>query len=129
MINRVFTYVLAGVLATLITTHVAVAQDGLVTDRARVCMVNDAVQAKAGEPITHGGKTYYGCCAMCAEKIRTEPDRFTKSVDQVDGRIVDKADAVMHVLSGSVYYFRTEENRLKFSSRPNDFLTQGQVEE
>jgi hypothetical protein len=36
-------------------------------------MMQDALQVKPGTPIEHEGKTYYGCCDMCAEKLARTP--------------------------------------------------------
>lgn len=50
-------------------------------ERARVCMMQDEVEPKAGTPFEYEGKTYYTCCPMCADSITKEPERYTKAKD------------------------------------------------
>ncbi|WP_225986684.1 hypothetical protein [Rufibacter sp. LB8] len=78
----------------------------------QVCMVNNAFMGKKQIPVVFDGKTYYGCCQMCVEKIQTKRDaRFAK--DPLSGKEVDKADAfIVPAAPGQeqVLYFESEES-------------------
>ena len=74
-----------------------------------VCMVNNTRFSVVQIPVEVEGKTYYGCCPMCEERLKKDA-AMRKAVDPVSGAEVDKADAVIGVKrDGSVYYFETEE--------------------
>jgi YHS domain-containing protein len=75
----------------------------------KVCMINDHFMAAPQIPVSVEGKTYYGCCPMCEQRLRTQPDsRF--GIDPVSKKRVDKASAVIGKLeSGSVLYFENEQ--------------------
>ena len=82
----------------------------------RICMMNNAAFPNDQIPTTVDGKTYYGCCPMCAGKLKNDP-ALRKAVDPVSGKEVDKALAVVGVDSkGKAYYFENEKNLQKFSS-------------
>lgn len=74
-----------------------------------VCMVNDSSMANEQIPIEVDGRTYYGCCPMCKERLgKEEAARY--AFDPVSGRKVDKATAVIGALPGGrVLYFETIE--------------------
>lgn len=75
----------------------------------KVCMVNDAVFEKAQIPVEVEGKTYYGCCPMCEERLAHDVSIRT-AVDPVTGERVDKATGVIAARpDGSVLYFASEE--------------------
>ena len=62
------------------------------------------------ETIEVGGKTYFGCCPMCKERLSTDAEA-RQAMDPVSGRMVDKAVAVIGVLpTGAVVYFESEAN-------------------
>src|SRR3989337_1550645 len=55
----------------------------------KVCMINNRVMAEQQIPVEIGDKTYYGCCAGCANKLKNEEGaRFSK--DPLTGNKVDK---------------------------------------
>lgn len=75
----------------------------------RVCMVQDRVFPTTQIPIDLQGRTYYGCCAMCAGQLRRDAS-LREAKDPISGRTVDKASAVIaHTADGSVLYFESEE--------------------
>ncbi|MGM0423089.1 MAG: hypothetical protein ACQEQL_08350 [Pseudomonadota bacterium] len=79
-----------------------------------VCMVNDTVFDKPQIPVDVTGKTYYGCCMMCKERLQKDTALRT-AIDPVSGNEVDKSTAVIGAEeSGRVHYFETEENLQKF---------------
>ena len=75
----------------------------------RVCMVQDRVFPTAQTPIDLQGRTYYGCCAMCAGQLRRDAS-LRQAKDPISGRTVDKASAVIgQTADGAVLYFESEE--------------------
>ena len=82
----------------------------------KVCMINDRSMANDQIPVPLDGKTYYGCCAMCKEKL--EKDKESRyALDPVSGKKVDKAKAVIGALpGGEVLYFETEANLTKYNA-------------
>ena len=82
----------------------------------RVCMMNNAAFPNDQIPTIVEGKTYYGCCPMCAGKLKSDP-ALRRAVDPVSGKEVDKALAVVGVdTEGKAHYFENENNLKKFSS-------------
>lgn len=80
-----------------------------------VCMVNNMAYEKQQVKADVGGKTYYGCCPMCAEKLEKNP-ALRKAIDPVSGKEVDKADAVIGAMEdGMVHYFENDANLEKYS--------------
>jgi YHS domain-containing protein len=83
----------------------------------RVCMVNDAVFNKDLIPVEVKGKTYFGCCEMCKERLAKDP-ASRSAADPVTGKSVDKAVAVIGALpDGSVLYFESAATLEAFNSR------------
>ena len=81
----------------------------------KVCMVNNQVFEKDQIPVTVGGKTYYGCCEMCKERLSKDAAART-AVDPVTGKPVDKATAVIAAMpDGKVLYFESQETYEKYS--------------
>ena len=81
-----------------------------------VCMINNRSMANEQIPVEIDGKTYYGCCPMCKERLeKDEASRY--AVDPVSGKKVDKAKAVIGALPGAaVLYFENEENLRKYNA-------------
>jgi len=100
----------------------ALAVTGNVDKKEYVCMMQDMVLGKAGIPIQFGGKTYYGCCEMCKEKIKNEPQKYTKATDLVSRKPVDKADSFIYSVDGTAYYFGSDANRKTFAANPQKYL-------
>jgi YHS domain-containing protein len=86
-----------------------------VTRTSQVCMVNDRFMSVEQIPVEVEGKTYYGCCAMCKERLaRDKAAREAK--DPVSGATVDKAKAVMGRLpSGEIVYFENARNLERYN--------------
>ena len=75
-----------------------------------VCMANNKMFSVVQIPTEVDGKTYYGCCSMCEERLKKDA-ALRKAIDPVSGAEVDKATAVIGAKrDGSVYYFENEEN-------------------
>lgn len=82
----------------------------------KVCMINDRAMAMDQIPVEIDGKTYYGCCPMCKERlVKDETSRY--AVDPVTGKKVDKAKAVIGALPGAaVLYFESAENLARYNA-------------
>jgi YHS domain-containing protein len=80
-----------------------------------VCMVNDALFAKEQIPVEVGDNTYYGCCAMCEQRLAND-QAIRQATDPVSGATVDKATAIIGASEdGTVYYFENEETFGKYA--------------
>src|SRR5262249_191222 len=110
--------VLSSVLMVSLLVTLALAVTGNVDKKEYVCMMQDMVLGKAGIPIQFGGKTYYGCCEMCKEKIKNDPQKYTKATDLVSRKPVDKADSFIYSVDGTAYYFGSDSNRKAFAANP-----------
>jgi YHS domain-containing protein len=83
----------------------------------KVCMVNNQVFEKDQIPVSVDGKTYYGCCEMCKERLAKDAAART-AVDPVTGKPVDKATAVIAAMpDGKVLYFESQETYEKYSKK------------
>ena len=81
----------------------------------KVCMITNQLFIKDQIPVELEGKTYYGCCEMCEAKLKNTPESRV-GIDPVSGNKVDKSEAVIGAApDGSVYYFESQENLVKFS--------------
>lgn len=79
-----------------------------------VCMINNKLFDKAQIPVTVGGKTYYGCCPMCKEKLEKSAEARS-ALDPVSKKSVDKATAIIGAeADGTVHYFENEKNLKSF---------------
>ena len=86
-----------------------------VLEQSKVCMVNDQYMDKEQIPVPVGGKTYFGCCPMCKDKLEKN-EAVRMGVDPVSGARVDKATAVIaRDASNKVYYFENEQTLRRFS--------------
>ena len=88
-----------------------------VDDPKKVCMVNNTVFEKDQIPVEVEGKTYYGCCEMCKERLaKDESVRY--GTDPVSGARVDKATAVIAAQGdGTTLYFENEANFEAYAKR------------
>ena len=114
-------------LVLLLLPGLALATDDDATDDAdaalravpavKVCMVNDQLFERDQIPVEVDGKTYYGCCEMCKERLAKDREiRF--SADPVTGNVVDKATAVMAAdRAGAIFYFESEETMQQYLAR------------
>jgi YHS domain-containing protein len=83
----------------------------------KVCMVNDQLFGKDQIPVEVEGRTYYGCCAMCKERLAKDEAART-SVDPLSGKKVDKAAAVIGARpDGSVLYFESEKTFAEYLAK------------
>ena len=85
-----------------------------VTDPSQVCMVNDQFMGKPQIPVEVEGRTYYGCCPMCKDRLTRQPESRTAQ-DPVTGAQVDKARAVMvQDATGKILYFASEDTLRRY---------------
>ena len=83
----------------------------------KVCMVNNQVFDKDQIPVAVQGKTYYGCCEMCKERLAKDAESRT-ATDPVTGKKVDKATAVIAALpDGKVLYFESEKTLAEYRKK------------
>ena len=88
-----------------------------VTASSLVCMVNDRFMGSEQIPVSVDGKTYYGCCAACKDKLQNNPAART-ALDPLTQRPVDKATAVVgKTASGKVVYFESEDTFARYAAR------------
>ena len=113
---------LAAALLLTLLASVAVFAEDAANEKAvevkpnQVCMVNDRSMAMEQIPVEVDGKTYYGCCPMCKERLAKE-ESFRYAIDPVSGAKVDKAKAVIGALPGAaVVYFESIANLEKFNA-------------
>ncbi|MBI2889601.1 MAG: hypothetical protein HYY13_02340 [Nitrospirae bacterium] len=99
-----------------------IAHGQLVTDRTKVCMIQESLMLQPGIPVTYAGKTYHQCCAGCAARFMQDPARYSKARDPVSGADVDKADAYLYAREGRVFFFQTLENVMAFDRDPQSHL-------
>lgn len=86
-------------------------------DNHLVCMVNNQFMGKDQIPVAVEGRTYYGCCEMCKERLAQDAASRT-AVDPVSGKTVDKAQAVIAALpDGNVLYFESEKTMEQYGKK------------
>jgi hypothetical protein len=66
----------------------------LIEDARLVCMVNNMYMASPQEPVQVEGKTYFGCCPACRDRLTTDASLRTAR-DPVTNEVVDKSRAVL----------------------------------
>ena len=108
-------------LALLLTAATVFAQDPAPpltkVEAKKVCMINERFMNHDQIPVEVEGKTYYGCCAMCKERLANDATKRV-AVDPVSGKTVDKAKAVIGASSeGVVVYFESEKNLKKYNKQ------------
>lgn len=80
----------------------------------KVCMINNQLFEKDQIPVQVQGRTYYGCCEMCKERLAQDAAART-AVDPVTGKNVDKATAVIAAKpDGNVLYFESDGTLQRF---------------
>lgn len=85
-----------------------------VSDASQVCMVNDLFMGRPQIAVVVEGRTYYGCCPACKDKLEKQPAART-ALDPVTGESVDKAKAVIvQDGSGKVLYFASEDTLRRY---------------
>lgn len=81
-----------------------------IVQNEKVCMVTNMLFPKKQIPVSHDGKTYYGCCENCKETLATD-SKARSAIDPVSGKSVDKAKAVIAARADhSVVYFENRKN-------------------
>jgi YHS domain-containing protein len=104
--------------ATAALTSVARAVEVERVPAERVCMAQDRLFPEAQTPIEVQGKTYYGCCPMCAGQLG-EQASLRHARDPVSGRTVDKASALTAATrDGTVLYFESEVTLERYRRTP-----------
>jgi YHS domain-containing protein len=102
-------------LACLLAAPLARAEPLQQVEAKRVCMVNDNLFPKDQIPVQVSGKTYFGCCEMCKERLALDAN-LRQAVDPVSKKPVDKATAVIGARpDGRVLYFENADNLKRYS--------------
>lgn len=122
--SRNVAFIAALAVAALLPLSTQAADDGQAerTDLERVpiehvCMVNDFYFGRDQIPVEVEGKTYYGCCEGCKQRLK-EDEAVRQAIDPVTGAEVDKASAVPAARpDGTVLYFQSEENLARYRDR------------
>lgn len=111
-------YVVAVAFAVITTGSAAFAAGALTkVENKRVCMVTNMVFPKDQIPVTHNGKTYYGCCENC-KKTLSQDATARVAIDPVTKKSVDKASAVIGAREdGSVEYFESLTSFEKYQKK------------
>ena len=99
----------------------------LVENRKFVCMMQDSLQVKEGIEHAYGGKKYYLCCEGCVAGFDREPEKFSRAVDPVNGKTVDKAEAPIYGYGGRAYFFSSNETLVAFAKEPARYATMAQA--
>ena len=85
-----------------------------VADPSQVCMVTDQFMGKPQIAVEVEGRTYYGCCPMCKDKLNNQPEIRTAR-DPVTGDAVDKAKAlIVQDAAGKLMYFASEDTLRRY---------------
>ena len=75
-------------------------------------------------PVDVEGRTYYGCCAMCKEKLNQQPAARIAQ-DPVTGEDVDKSKAVIvQNAQGKVLYFGSSNHAGWHIAQANEIAKQ-----
>lgn len=83
-------------------------------ENSRICMPMNKLFQDEQISVTIEGKTYYGCCQGCVNKLKKNPATRT-AIDPVSEKKVNKAEAVVGANpDGKVYYFESVANMKKF---------------
>lgn len=86
-----------------------------VTASSEVCMVNDQHMGREQIPVQVSGRTYYGCCAGCKDKLQNSAAART-GTDPVTRKPVDKAVAVIaRTEAGKVFYFESGDTLERYA--------------
>jgi len=111
-----FILVLFSTVAVIAGESEASNDQAVLVEPKNVCMINNRSMANEQIPVEIDGKTYYGCCAMCKERLeKDETSRY--AIDPVSGKKVDKSKAVIGALPGAaVLYFENETNLKKYNA-------------
>jgi YHS domain-containing protein len=91
---------------------------GPVSDAAQVCMVKRGVQASTPHTEQYGGKTYHFCCSGCLTRFRANPEIERFATDPVNGKKIDKADALIYSYQGRAYFLSSPRSLKKFAKKP-----------
>ncbi len=91
-----------------------------VADKNKVCMVNNFYNPMADFTefkVNVEKKDYYGCCAMCKDKLKMS-STHRMATDPLTHEKISKADAYIvadKTNKGRTYYFKNKSNFLKWT--------------
>ena len=119
-------WLVAACAAVSTTTALAGKPEGPVTGpvkHEKTCMLNNFV-LKLQEAVTYiyQRRTYYFCCQGCVRRFAANPELFSKGVDPVSKKSVDKAVALLYARADTVYYFESAQHLQEFAADPDRYL-------
>jgi YHS domain-containing protein len=117
-INRLFVILASAAVLIMMMGTSALAKTKLTqVPNQKVCMVTNMLFPRDQIPVSHGGKTYYGCCENCKQTLSQDASART-ALDPVSKKPVDKATAVIGAFQdGTVLYFESKASLKKYQSQ------------
>jgi YHS domain-containing protein len=101
----------------------AEAAQGQISDRSRICTLQDTVQTRSGLTYAYYGKKYYLCCGGCLAAFQRDAATHSHATDPIDdGKSVDKADAPAYAYQRHAYFFSSLANMTRFAGDPEKFV-------
>ncbi len=102
---------------SILPTQLYASEQLKIVPNDKVCMVTNMLFPRTQIPVTHNGKTYYGCCENC-KKTLSEDSASRTATDPISGKSIDKASAVIAVRDdGSVVYFESKKTFETFTGK------------
>lgn len=117
VLTRIFGFFL---ITSLVFSGFAFSKTSLrIVENKKVCMVTNMVFPRDQIPVSHDGKTYYGCCENC-KKTLSEDSTARFATDPISDKKIDKATAVIAARDdGSVIYFESKNTFKKYKKSLN----------
>jgi YHS domain-containing protein len=79
-------------------------------DSKFVCFITKKHFSSPQTAVNVDGKTYYSCCQMCTDKLKSDP-ASRMATDPVSGKQVDMAKAVVGIdKDGNAFFFENAAN-------------------
>jgi YHS domain-containing protein len=102
------------------STKMKPVEGGQKVPNSQVCFPNNRYMGAEQLSVEIDGKTYYGCCNGCIERLKNEPE-VRYGVDPLTEKKVNKATAYIVIKPGStggeVLYFESKVNYQKFMKK------------
>ena len=100
----------------------AEAAQGRISDRSRIGMLPDKVQAWSGLTYGYYGKKYYLCCGGCLAAFQRGAATHSHTTAPIDGKSVDQADAPAYAYQRHDYFLSSLANMTRFAGDPEKFV-------
>lgn len=87
----------------------------LIAQPELICMANDQYLGKPQQSLELEGRTYFGCCATCKERLQKNA-ALRSAADPITGRAIDKAAAVLGMTAkGDILYFESAATLARYN--------------